>query len=421
MATIPSWLAGHGGGPHSSRVFPNREQSPRAAQAPDSNEAEPIVETRPMPWSWHVAKIAGIDVYIHATFLILIAWLLILHAGRGSTLVQTFEGIAFVLVLFLCVVLHEFGHALMARRYGIHTRDITLLPIGGVARLERIPREPLHELAVALAGPAVNVVIAGILLLILMLSGQPLTGFDSELIGTGSNPIADLMSINLTLALFNLLPAFPMDGGRVLRALLALKLPRVKATRVASVLGQGMAILFGIVGLMGQPFLMFIALFIFMGATQEYRMIRFESAVEGLTVRSAMMTSFRTLIASDPLSRAVTLLLQGSQHDFPVLDENLNVIGFLLRQDLIAALSKDGGSSMPIASAMRKVEASATPGEPLESVFQRMQSSQLPVMPIFESDGKLAGLLTMENVAEIVMVKSALDKAEAEHKTKAVS
>jgi len=395
----------------SRRQFAHRVSEKTALQEPP-----PAEQQGGMPWSGRVGRFAGIDVYIHATFLILIGWLLMVFLGMGSTPVQTFLGIVFVMALFVCVVLHEFGHALMARRYGVKTRDITLLPIGGVARLERIPSEPWQELLVALAGPAVNVVIAGVLLAVLWLAGLPLRGLDAPLLGTGRNPLADLMYVNLALVVFNMLPAFPMDGGRVLRALLAMWISRVRATRIASLLGQGMAILFALLGLMGQPFLLFIALFVYLGAVQEYHTIRWEAAVEGLTARDAMLTSFRTLLTADPLSRAVTLLLQGAQHDFPVLDDNFRVVGFLLRQDLIAHLGKDGGSGLTVARAMRPVsrEASAPPDEPLVQSFERMQSQQLPILPVFDAAGKLLGLLTMENVAEVVMVKNALERAQAE-------
>jgi len=405
MATSRSWISGNEGFV-SRRHFAHRKAT--GYPVANLNSAEPA----PMPWSWHIARIAGIDVYIHATFLILIGWILMVYWAHGSSPVQTAIGVTFVLALFLCVVLHEFGHALTARRYGIHTRDITLLPIGGVARLERIPRVPYQELLVALAGPAVNLVIAAVLFAALAITRHSMADADVELIGSGSNPVASMMKINVMLAVFNMLPAFPMDGGRVLRALLAMWIPRVRATRIASVLGQAMAILFGIWGLFGQPFMLFIALFVFMGAMQEYQTTRFEAAVEGLRVHDAMMTSFRTLLSNDPLSRAVSLLLQSSQHDFPVLDGEFNVVGILLRQDLIAALSKDGGSQLPVSSAMRKVEISAKPDEALEPVFERMQSSQLPVLPVFGAEGRLVGLVTMENVAEVVLVQNAIEKSQ---------
>jgi len=394
----------------------------RFARKNSSRPDEPLgtpAENASIPWSWKVGRFAGIDVYIHATFLILIAWIVMSHLRSGSTPLETAFGIGFILTLFLCVVLHEYGHALAARRYGVKTRDITLLPIGGIARLERIPKDPVQELIVALAGPAVNVCIAAVLYVILTLSGNThVVWGDSSMINVSDNPLGQLMHINISLAIFNLLPAFPMDGGRVLRALLSMRIPRVRATQFASYVGQGMAILFAIIGLTvpGAPFLLFIALFVFLGASQEYRTIRWESAVEGLTTRDAMVTNFRTLVAEDPLSRAVSLLLQGTQHDFPVLASDFRVVGLLLRQDIIAALSKDGGAQMPVSSAMRDKFPTASPDEPLVQAFERMQSGQLPILPVFgEENERLLGLLSMENVAEVIMVRNAMEKAAAEH------
>ena len=374
------------------------------------------IDTGGMPWSWRIGTFAGIDVYIHATFFILIAWLLLLYfTTPGSTPLEALTRIGFVLTLFLCVVLHEYGHALMARHYGIKTRDITLLPIGGVARLERIPREPSRELAVALAGPAVNMVIAAVLYVILFAASWPLGSLEGALGQPGGHFLASLAYLNVVLAVFNLLPAFPMDGGRVLRALLAMHIPRVQATRIASFMGQGMAVLFGLAGLMGNPFLVLIAVFVYLGAAQEYHTIRWEAAVEGLSAQSAMVTRYRTLQTNDPLLQVVEILLQGAQHDFPVLDEKARVVGMLLRQDLIAALSGAGGSGLSVRQAMRKLTASARPDEPLETVFERMQRAQLPVMPVFDANGTLVGLLTMENVAEVVLVQNALAKARSAH------
>ena len=246
-----------------------------------------------MKWSWKIGRFAGIDVHIHATFLLLIAFYGFTYWQQTGTVSGTLEGIAFLLALFLSVVLHEYGHALTARRYGIKTADITLLPIGGVARLERMPDKPIQELWVALAGPAVNVVIAAVLFVYLLVTNTfvPLTGMTL----TGGPFIERLLSVNLSLVLFNLLPAFPMDGGRVLRALLALRLDYVRATQIAATVGQGMALLFGILGLFSNPFLVFIALFVWIGAQQEASMVQMKYALGGIPVRQAMQTEFAAL------------------------------------------------------------------------------------------------------------------------------
>jgi len=209
-----------------------------------------------MPWSWKVVRIAGIDVYVHATFLMLVAWIGWSHWNESHHLGAVIEGVGFILALFTCVVMHEFGHALTAARYGIRTRDITLLPIGGVARLERMPDVPLQELWVALAGPAVNVVVAAVLAAWLQVSGA-WEAVDGIGVATGAF-VERVMLANVLLAAFNLLPAFPMDGGRALRAFLATRMEYTRATQRAATVGQGMAILFGLIGLQrmehaGQP------------------------------------------------------------------------------------------------------------------------------------------------------------------------
>jgi Zn-dependent protease len=213
-----------------------------------------------MSWSWRIGRIAGIDVYVHFTFLLLLAWVGVEYYLAHGSLAEALYGVAFILALFGIVVLHELGHALAARGYGIRTRDITLLPIGGVARLERMPEEPRQELVVALAGPAVNVVMA-VGIYIGMALGQGLAPL-GDVLSVEGNFVSQLFWVNVSLALFNLLPAFPMDGGRVLRALLAFRLDYVRATQVAARVGQGMALLFGFVGLFFNPFLVFIALFL---------------------------------------------------------------------------------------------------------------------------------------------------------------
>ena len=216
-----------------------------------------------MKWQWKLGTFAGIDVFVHATFLLIVGWYGWTYWLETRTLIGALEGVAFILLLFLAVTLHEYGHALTARKYNIRTRDITLYPIGGVARLERMPEKPIQELWVALAGPAVNVVIAAALFVYLTLTNA-LVPMGQLTLTTGSF-IERLMLVNVSLVLFNLIPAFPMDGGRVLRALLALNMDYVRATQIAATVGQGLAFLFGLAGLFGNPMLFFIAFFVWMG------------------------------------------------------------------------------------------------------------------------------------------------------------
>jgi len=361
-----------------------------------------------MKWSWKIGRFAGIDVHIHATFLLLVAFFGFSYWQQTRTLSGTLEGVGFLLALFLSVVLHEYGHALTARRFGIKTRDITLLPIGGVARLERMPEQPIQELWVALAGPAVNVVIAIALFAYLVLTDTltPLTGISL----TGGPFVERLMSVNLSLALFNLLPAFPMDGGRVLRALLALRMEYVRATQIAASIGQGMAFLFGLVGLFSNPFLVFVALFVWIGAQQEASVVQMKSALGGIPVSRAMQTEFTTLNPGDRLSQAVEQLLRGAQQDFPVLDGN-QVIGILTRADLLSALSRNS-QELRVEAVMRRDIQPVHPGELLEPAFIRLQACGCHIFPVMQ-DERLVGLLTAENVGEFLMLQAALGAGRA--------
>ncbi len=356
-----------------------------------------------MKWSWKIGEFAGIGVYMHATFLLIIGWVVLIHWQHGHDLSTTISGVIFVLALFFCVVLHEYGHALTAKRYGIKTRDITLLPIGGVARLERMPDEPKQELWVALAGPAVNVVIAIILYLWIRVTGglEPM----EELTVTTGSFAERLLVLNIVLVVFNMIPAFPMDGGRVLRALLAMRGDFTKATQTAATIGQGIALLFGFVGLFTNPFLIFIALFVWIGAAQEASMSKIKSALGGIPVSEAMVTSFRTVSPYDTLDQLVQLTMTGSQQDFPVVD-NSQVVGLVTHSDLISHLTERGRDAR-ISSIMRKEFNTVAPGDMLEAVFEKQQISDNRTIPVVQ-DGRLIGLLTMDNVGEFMRIQSAL-------------
>ena len=361
-----------------------------------------------MKWSWKLGQVAGIDVYMHATFLLLIGWVALSHWLEGRTLAAVLSGIAFILALFACVVLHEFGHALTARKYGIKTRDITLLPIGGVARLERMPDNPIQELWVTLAGPAVNVVIALVLFVWLGLT----TGLEplSQLSVTSGSFLERLMLVNVSLVLFNSIPAFPMDGGRVLRALLALRMEYTRATQVAASIGQGLAFLFGFIGLFTNPFLLFIAFFVWIGAAQEASMVQMKSALGGIPVSRAMLTDFRTLSPHDSLARAVELVLTGAQQDFPVVG-NGHVEGVLTRGDLLTALAERGKGAL-VRDVMRHEFQTVDSFEMLEKAFARLQDCDCHTLPVTHN-GRLVGLVTMDNVGEFLMIQAALRPAKS--------
>jgi Zn-dependent protease/CBS domain-containing protein len=355
-----------------------------------------------MSWSIPIIRIAGIQLRIHITFLLLIAWI-----ALGSV-----SAVIFVLLLFLCVVLHEFGHALAAKAYGINTPDITLLPIGGVARLERIPEEPKQELVIAAAGPAVTAIIA--LCLFVVIAARGGTDFGASV--QSGDLVVDIFKINVWLLLFNLIPAFPMDGGRVLRALLATRLSYARATQIAATVGQGFAFFFGIVGLFGipglfsaNPFLIFIAFFVYIGASQEAALAQMRDVSRRFPVSSAMVREFRSLPENATLEEAVDALLATSQHDFPVLDEAGNVAGILTRHDLIAALRKND-PAIRVGDVMRRDIPTVTTGTRFEEAFRIMQECNCPAVPVLDSMKRLVGLLTPENVSELMMVQSALPR-----------
>jgi Zn-dependent protease len=354
-------------------------------------------------WSWPLGRIAGIEVKVHATFFLLIAWVGWSHWVQERSAAAALTGVLFILALFACVVLHELGHALTARRFGVRTRDIVLLPIGGVARLERIPEDPKQELWVAAAGPAVNVVIATLVFSWLSLTGgwRPL-----EAVGLTTGPfLARIAIANVALVVFNLIPAFPMDGGRMLRAALALRLDYVKATQIAATIGQGLAFLFGLLGLMGNPFLLFIALFVWIGAAQEASLAQMKYALGGIPVARVMITDFQVVAPDDPLARGVELTLAGSQRDFPVMSAD-QVVGVLTQPALMRALATDGQHA-PVAEAMERSFELAEVSEMIEPVFLRLQACNCSTLPVLDR-GRLVGLLTLENVGEFLSIQSAL-------------
>jgi Zn-dependent protease/CBS domain-containing protein len=358
-----------------------------------------------MRWSWRIGRFAGIDLYVHATFFLLILWVVVLHWLEGRSLEAVLSGVIFIVALFACVVLHEFGHALTARHYGIPTKDITLLPIGGVSRFERMPDKPWQEFWVAVAGPLVNLAIAAAIYLALFLSNgfKPLSGLSV----TGGPFLERMLVANLALAIFNIIPAFPMDGGRVLRALLATRMDHVRATQTAAAIGQGLALLFGLVGLFRDPFLLFIAFFVWIGAGAESQSVQIKDAFSGIPIRAAMQTHFDTLTTNQTLGDAVKVILDGSQHDFPVMWGD-RVMGILTRANLLEGLSKYG-SDQPVTTVMQREFNTAEPNEMLETVLQRLAASPARVLPVLQ-DGSLVGLMTTENLGEYLMIQNALQR-----------
>jgi Zn-dependent protease/CBS domain-containing protein len=354
-------------------------------------------------WSLRVARISGIDVRVHATFFLLLAWIALGHLLHGHGPAMALRALLLILCVFGIIVLHELGHALMARRFGVRTRNITLLPIGGVAQLERIPTRPKEELLIALAGPAVNIALAMVLYVLLTVSGNPTT---FAVPGSTTAPLLQqLLWVNVSLAAFNLLPAFPMDGGRVLRASLATRLPRARATALAAMVGQAFALLLSFVGLLINPLLILLALFIWIGAQAEAQQTATESVLARYSAGQAMITDLESLSPEAPLAEVSERVLAGFQQDFPVLRGG-QVVGVLTFRDLLRGLAQSGGEA-PVGRYMHATFASAVPEESLDQVFARMESGGLGSI-VVERDGKLLGLVNPDNVRELLRIDAAL-------------
>jgi stage IV sporulation protein FB len=351
-----------------------------------------------MTWSFPIGRLFGSELRVHATFFLLLAWIgASAYSMGGAT--AALDQVLFVVLLFACVVAHEFGHALTARRYGIRTPDITVLPIGGLARLERMPEKPGQEIAVALAGPAVNVVIWAALSLIV--GGDGMRALLEDPTATG-NIAARLAAVNLALALFNLIPAFPMDGGRVLRAALALKTDRVKATRIAASAGQIMAFLFALWGLTtGNLILLLIAVFIFLAAQGEANDVAQRDLAKGLFLRDAMITQFETLAPTDTLHAAGQALIRTTQHEFPVIDRG-TLCGFLTRQALFVAMA-EGHTQRPVSEVMLEEIPTMALNAPLSDVLTALHEA--PAVAGMDRHGHMLGYVTSENLGELMVLR----------------
>jgi len=356
-----------------------------------------------MGWSVKIGSVAGTAVRIHVTFLLFLAWIFGVYYISGGPQ-AAWSGLAFLLLLFLCVLLHEFGHIFAARAFGVSTPDVILLPIGGVSRLERIPEKPSQEFLIAIAGPAVNLVIAAVLIL---LSGAHFQLANlSALDATNSSLIDRLAAVNLFLAVFNLIPAFPMDGGRVLRALLAIRLGYVHATEVAAAIGQGVAFLLGFLGLFGNPLLIFIAIFVYLAAASEAHMVAIRAVSRGMPVTAAMMTQFATLAPDEHVDAAVETLLRTSQGEFPIVDAAGRPVGVLARNDLIRAL-RERGPDARVADAMTDRIPTVSRSGRLEDAFRLLQEKSVPAVAVTDDSGRLVGLVTSETVGEMLMLQQA--------------
>ena len=359
-----------------------------------------------MRGAYKIARIAGIDIKVHWTFLIILGWFFFSYYRETNLLESGLYGVGFVLAVFACVVAHEYGHALTARRYGIRTRDITLLPIGGLAALERIPENPREELVVAIMGPAVNLLLAIILYVYLAATGQlvNLLNYSEEVSRLDPMFFAEnLLAVNIALVLFNLIPAFPMDGGRILRALLSMRWDRAKATRFAAGVGRTLAVGLVFLGFFGNFWLVFIGLFVYLGATSENKQVATKSALTGFRVSDVLMTNYSPVYIHEPLQRAVDLLLDGQEKEFLVLDLEGVVVGVLTREAIVAGLNtherdlriKDVSLATPLELALQM---------PLQEAFELMMAKRATVCPVYDGP-HLAGMLNQENVQEFLLLR----------------
>ena len=351
-----------------------------------------------------IATIFGTKVRMHLTFLLLLVWVAAGEAvTRGSE--AAVGGVVFVLLLFVCVVAHEFGHILVAQRYGGRTRDILLLPIGGVSRMERMPENPSQELAVALAGPAVSIAIG---LALIVLGGFPTSqSLGSPAIGS---LLPRLAAMNLFLAIFNLLPAFPMDGGRAVRALLAIRMGRVAATSAAARMGHIFAGLFVLLGLLsGNPLLLLIGIFVYFGASAESAGSQLRQLAQTLKVSDVMRSNVLAIGSRASLADAIDLMLKAGQHAIPVLDDDGTVKGLATKEGIIRAVHRSGRRA-PVSDAVERDLAKIGSQRPLVEALELMESQTAPAILVTSPKGELAGILTAETLADLLLVEGAAER-----------
>ena len=354
----------------------------------------------------NLGRISGIKIKIHWTFFFLIAWIVFDELKRGGNMQSVLFNISFVLAVFLCVVLHELGHALTAKRFGIRTKNITLLPIGGMASLDKIPESPRQEFLVVIAGPLVNVVIAILLYFIVPVQEYLHLDFteifETLMRFTLQNFLFYLFIVNIGLVLFNLIPAFPMDGGRILRALLALKMNRVKATQIAASIGQFIAVIFLLIGLLYNPFLIFIALFIFLGAYGENKMVQHLALLSGHTVEEAMLLNITTFNPKDPLDIVVNKIISGTENNFVVVEDDI-VKGVLYHKNII----ENSNKNVLVEEIMTKTYKTIKDTDKLNKIYQLVYSAKQEFIPVV-NNGKLKGAIDAINLSEYLLIQSKL-------------
>jgi Zn-dependent protease/CBS domain-containing protein len=361
-----------------------------------------VLKIQKMKGSFKLGKVAGIGIFIHWTFSLLILFIIFMNYKSGQNTIQIIWSVVFILCIFITVLLHELGHALAAKNYNIKTKDITLLPIGGLARLERIPEKPLEELIVAFAGPLVNIALAFITAFFISIpdnTDKLMTELSNGV--NANNFFLNFFLVNFWLAIFNLIPAFPMDGGRVLRALLSFKLPRNVATRIAARIGQFLAMAFIILGFFTSPFLIFIGIFVIIGAQIEADYTESKFMLKGFKVQDVVMKDYQTIDAGEKIKKAVELLLD-SQNKIFLITENNIPIGTLNRDQIIMALSKKGDDEF-IYNVMDRNLIILESNSLLENVFELIQQNKSTLMLVMENN-QLIGTLDIENLLEFILI-----------------
>lgn len=360
-----------------------------------------------MKGNLNLGSVSGIRINIHWTFFFLIVWIVFEEIKQGGTTESILFNIAFVLAVFVCVVLHELGHALTAKRFGINTKKITLLPIGGVASLERIPEKPKDELLITIAGPLVNVVIGVILYFVIpvrSITAQNLTEALESLDNfTLQNFLLYLFVVNVGLVLFNIIPAFPMDGGRIFRALLAMKINRVKATQIASRVGQFIAVIFLLLGLLFNPFLIFIALFVFLGAYGENLLVQHLAIVEGFKVRDAMLTDITKLSINNTMAEVIEILLAGSENNFIVMNGD-TIAGILYHEEI---MNNSKNRTTTVKDIMVTKFTAINIDQDLKKIYRLVYAGKKSFFPVVDKN-KLVGAIDSENLNEFILLQSKL-------------
>ncbi len=352
-----------------------------------------------IPGSVQVFTAFGVPVRLHFTFVLLLVFLVVVGVeGKQSATAD----VLFVLALFVSVILHELGHAVVARHYGVRTLEIVMFPIGGVAMLEKTP-PARKELFIASAGPLVNFVIGGLILFLVAIFREGgIASFASLANPSDTDLIERIAFGNVILAVFNLLPAFPMDGGRILRSLLALWKTEEEATQIASRAGRFLAVGMGLYGLLSANYmLLFIAFFIYLGAAQEGQAAMGRALSHGVPVRAAMITKFYTISHASTIGEAAQLMLESTQQDFPVLHGN-QVVGLLDRNALLRAIATEGSDAY-VAGVMNRDFLRLDPDMDLAEVLPLLANAG-PCALVMDGD-RLVGLVTRENLSEFFLLR----------------